>query len=48
MRLTLSMGEQPLPATVQGQQVLRGQLALPTGESLAKAWWQFLRHAQHV
>lgn len=30
VRLTLSMGEQPLPATVQGQQVLRGQLALPT------------------
>ena len=32
VRLTLAMGEQPCTASVAGQQVLRGQLALPTGE----------------
>ena len=31
VRLTLSMGDQPDNATVQGQQVLQAQLALPTG-----------------
>jgi hypothetical protein len=31
VRLTLSMGDQPNNATVQGQQVLQAQLALPTG-----------------
>lgn len=31
VRLTLAMGEQPRTATVQGQQVLQAQLALPTG-----------------
>ena len=31
VRLTLSMGDQPSSATVQGQQVLQAQLALPTG-----------------
>ena len=38
VRLTLSMGAKPSPATVQGQQVLQAQLALPTGE-LRGGWW---------
>lgn len=36
-RLTLAMGEQPAAATVQGQDVLQGQLALPTGEMAGAA-----------
>lgn len=38
VRLTLSMGWQPTTVTVQGQEVLQGQLALPTGAHRRAVW----------
>lgn len=37
VRVTLAMGDQPSAASVQGQDVLQGQLALPTGAAGGRA-----------
>lgn len=37
VRVTLAMGDQPSAATVQGQEVLQGRLALPTGAAARRA-----------